>query len=187
MISDAIWKRFIAKVDRTDTCWLWRMANHTRCPYGSFYIPNDPGLISAHRAAYRIFVGPIPKGKFVLHDCDNPRCVNPFHLFLGNAQDNMSDKVRKGRQARGAKHGMARLTEAQVIEMRKLYKGNTARQVAEVFNVRIATVRAALGRTWKHIVTIVSLLLLATLFSSCASTPKDATPPPKFEYDDEDD
>ena len=80
----------------------------------------------AHRLSYELHNGPIPLGEgpygtCVLHTCDNPLCVNPAHLFLGSYQENATDMVKKGRQARGEKQGLVKLTEEQVAEIRRDY------------------------------------------------------------------
>lgn len=74
-----------------------------------------------HRAAWTEHVGEIPEGMQVLHLCDNPACYNIDHLFLGTNQDNMDDKVNKGRQYRGERHFAAKLNEAKVREIRSMY------------------------------------------------------------------
>jgi hypothetical protein len=71
----------------------------------------------AHRAAWEAAHGEIPSGLFVLHSCDNRRCVNVEHLRLGTHADNMSDRNQRGRTARGDRHGKAKLTDAQVREV----------------------------------------------------------------------
>ena len=68
--------------------------------YGCFWKDGKPML--AHRAAYELFIGPIPPGMLVLHKCDLPLCVNPQHLWLGTQTDNMQDAIRKGRLDRKA-------------------------------------------------------------------------------------
>lgn len=87
--------RFGAKVNVTETCWLWTGATNN-WGYGSFW--NGSRNVAAHRWSYEKFVGPIPDGSFVLHSCDVPNCVNPMHLFLGDHLDNMADMVAKGRE-----------------------------------------------------------------------------------------
>ncbi len=86
-------------------CWEWQ---GTRLPkgYGQRYKLLGEGL--AHRIAYRIVKGDIPDGGLVLHRCDNPPCVNPDHLFLGNHSDNRWDAVAKGRVLRGDAHPLRR-------------------------------------------------------------------------------
>ena len=74
--------------------------------YGSFAWrkkPRDPrsSNIGAHVASYRLFVGPIPKGKLVMHDCNNRSCVNPKHLLIGTQADNMAHCIKSGRTAKG--------------------------------------------------------------------------------------
>lgn len=97
--------RFEKKVHKTDGCWFWTGAK-TRDGYGVII---DGGVMkSAHRVAWELYRGPIPKqettqhGCCVLHRCDNPCCVNPDHLFLGSQLDNIADAVAKGRNRNGS-------------------------------------------------------------------------------------
>jgi hypothetical protein len=80
------WKRLV--VDRKTGCRIWRDSGHR--PYGAI-------TISTHRLAWELVNGPIPEGMHVLHRCDEPRCCNPDHLFLGTQAENMADMHRKGR------------------------------------------------------------------------------------------
>lgn len=97
-------ERFWSKVDTSagpNGCWLWQGALLPK-GYGQFTIGHQRGY--AHRFSYELAHGPVPPDMFVCHTCDNPRCVNPAHLFSGTTLDNVRDKVAKGRQPRGDSH-----------------------------------------------------------------------------------
>ena len=86
-----LWRR----VARGEACWLWT-GNTDAEGYGRIALEN--GLVRrTHQAAWIVTYGPIPPGLHVLHECDNPPCVNPAHLWLGTHADNMADRDAKGR------------------------------------------------------------------------------------------
>lgn len=96
--------------------------------------------------------GEIPKGIFVCHHCDNPKCINPKHLFLGTPLDNVRDMIAKGRgnKVKGAQIGTSKLTNKQVIEIRK--RELPRQQLAEKYNVSVGSIDLILaGKTWKHL------------------------------------
>lgn len=93
--------------EHTD-CWEWTAAINN-IGYGMFRFNNN-GMRTAHRVSYELHKGPIPEGQVVCHTCDNPKCVNPDHLWTGTMKDNMRDMASKGRHARymlGKKHKLA--------------------------------------------------------------------------------
>jgi hypothetical protein len=124
--------------------------------YGSFKvtIDNKRKHVRAHRVAYERVNGPIPCGQCVCHKCDTPLCINPEHMFLGTDTDNMADKTSKGRQARGASVGLAKMTEELVVELRRRYAmgGISILDLAREFGITQNPAWMAIKRkTWKHI------------------------------------
>src|SRR6267142_469485 len=110
-------ERFWSKIDKSGDCWLWT-AGSGSTGYGYFYIGRVQ--YAAHRFAWVSKHGPIPAGMQVLHSCDVRRCVR--HLFLGTQSDNIQDMHNKGRgfDNRGSRHPLAKLTEEDVEEIRRL-------------------------------------------------------------------
>jgi hypothetical protein len=87
-------------------CWIWLGGILKRGGYGSFnHRPSKTWMVRAHRMAWKLYRdATITKEDHVLHKCDNPICVNPDHLFIGDQALNMEDKSYKGRQLQGKNH-----------------------------------------------------------------------------------
>lgn len=138
-------KRFWDWVEKTDGCWLWRGST---CASGYGYFSIDNKTVKAHRTAWVIAHGDIPKGMCVCHHCDNPRCVRASHLFLGTFGDNNRDRARKGRSAHmaGETNVMAKLTDLEVEAIRSL-AGQPHAKIAKQFGVhRTVVSRILRGR-----------------------------------------
>lgn len=163
-------ERFWFRVEKTETCWLWRGYTN-EAGYGIIIEKNKHRRLT-HRFSWELHNGPIPGGLCVLHRCDTPACVNPAHLFLGTHSDNHADMVNKGRHqhgdghyrrldpsrglygdanpsrqhperlAHGENHVNARLTWEQVRSIRREYAagGTSLRRLAEDHGVAISTV-----------------------------------------------
>jgi hypothetical protein len=141
--------RFWSNVHKGERCWIWTAAKHR---YGYGACGKDYGDTRAHRAAWMLTNGPIPKGKVICHKCETKLCVNPAHLFLGTQADNMADNKAKGKSHYGERAWNVKLTDALVLEMRSLKGTATMRELAERYGVSQPTVWHVLsGRTWKHL------------------------------------
>jgi len=139
-------------------CWEFQ-GGRSRTGYGYFGIGNKKTML-AHRYAWTITNGPIPAGMNVCHRCDNPPCVRADHLFLETPTGNHADKVAKNRQAkgervtnRGTNSGMAKLTDADVLDIRRLYaEGVQQIELAPRYGISQGQIsKIVLRKTWAHI------------------------------------
>lgn len=127
----------------SDGCWEWQ-GRLEKNGYGRLRRHRLQRHVSVHRLSWELTFGAIPDGLCVLHRCDNRRCYNPEHLFLGTHKDNVQDMLQKGRSnnARGERHGRAKLSDAQVEQMRDQYAsgGYTQLDLARAYSVHTQTV-----------------------------------------------
>lgn len=149
--------RFWPKVDRCapEDCWEWQ-ASLTPKGYGQIARGRGRSPAAAHRVAWELTNGPIPGGQVLCHKCDNTKCCNPNHLFIGTQKDNMADAARKGRisrahQLKGEDHNQAKLTEDDVRAIRASDKSQ--KELAREYGVAKGTISFIVNRqTWKHVV-----------------------------------
>lgn len=154
-------ERFEKRVQRgeKDECWLW-LGQINYAGYGIF----SPAGISggrgdramAHRVAWELENGPIPKGKVICHKCDNPPCCNFNHLFCGTQLDNVKDCISKGRNRGpcGEKSSTAKLTSKEVLVIREIFDCGLAstRELTRMFGMSYPNIRAIVTRkNWRHI------------------------------------
>lgn len=148
---EEVHSRFWSRVQKNgpDECWLWT-GQRDRDGYGVISVRGKKRR--AHRIAYRLRYKDRPP--VVRHLCDNRPCCNPRHLQGGNQAQNMQDKVRKDRQARGSRNGRAKLSEEQVRRIRDLLRSGDIPQsdLAKSFGVSRSVIRdIEKGRTWRHV------------------------------------
>lgn len=149
-MADVLEKRFWPKVIKKgpNLCWEWRAALSNG--YGKFAAGDR--VVRAHRFSWELFYGPVPPGLYVLHRCDNRRCVNPSHLFLGTNAENLADMVAKGRSLRGERHGNAKLTTEQVQQIHVLSDSLMQKEIASLLGIGQQQVsRIVRGECWGHI------------------------------------
>jgi len=155
-----ITERFLAKVDKSGECWEWT-ARLNNGGYGQIRLGGR--FILAHRYSF-ILHHPITidllqhREICVCHRCDNRKCVNPEHLFLGSMKDNNDDKMAKGRwgggDKKGEKQAQHKLTETQVREIRGRWEegGITQRKLSVEYGVYYTTISKIISRkTWGHL------------------------------------
>lgn len=147
--------KFWSRVDKSSDCWEWQGAV-TAGGYGKCKCTrNGQTTWVAHRAAWMLIHGLIPEDLQVCHHCDNRLCVNPDHLFLGTAADNIRDMCLKGRQARpkGELHPMSKLTDKDVLAIRALgCKGVSRDILATRFGMSARMIHHILtGDNWTHL------------------------------------
>jgi hypothetical protein len=104
-----------------------------------------------HRYVYQLENGPLTSDQVVMHICDNPPCFNPEHLKVGTHADNVHDKVNKGRHCVGTENGSTKLSDEDVLSIRKDTRSHTS--IAKDYEVGRATIGQIMrGETWKHLI-----------------------------------
>ena len=141
--------RLWTKVNRKgqNDCWEWTGRVNE---WGYGILSEGTKYFYAHREAYKDVVGEIPSGMFVCHRCDNPKCCNPYHLWIGTAADNNKDKMNKGRHISlaGEKHWKAKLTNEQILLIAK--DKRSQRAIAAAYGVTKSVIqRIKSGTGWK--------------------------------------
>ncbi|MGC5820961.1 HNH endonuclease signature motif containing protein [Ralstonia pseudosolanacearum] len=147
-MAERFWEK--VEVQGADECWPW-LASTKQGGYGKILGDNGRFLL-AHRAAYQLAIGSIPENLVICHQCDNPNCVNPAHLFLGTQADNLRDMRAKGRgnPPKGRRHPNARLNDEIVAQIRADTRSH--RQLALEYGIGKSTVgMIKSGATWTHL------------------------------------
>jgi len=151
--SQTVEERFWSRVDKSggvDSCWPWT-STLWNTGYGQFFAKTQ---MTAHRVSWELAHGQIgDPDLFVCHKCDNRRCVNPAHLFLGTQADNLRDCKAKGRNSHGETHGTAKLKDGDAIKIRFLFFSGARNkgQIAKLFDICDKTVYEVCHRKrrWK--------------------------------------
>lgn len=148
-LSDRFWSK-VQKLGPNE-CWNWTAAVRRKDEgYGAFWFNRRHH--PASRIAWILTHGDINHGLVVCHKCDNPRCCNPNHLFLGTPKENDTDRVLKNRQCKGENMPNSVLTNEIVILLRNLAsKLGNVREAARRLNINYHTAWDACKRRWKHI------------------------------------
>lgn len=148
---DSLLSYFTKRVRKTSGCWVWK-AGKNKFGYGRARFRGKRH--GAHRIAWLLYKGEIPRDMWVLHKCDNTSCVNPDHLFLGTPKDNTHDMMKKGRDAfTGEKQWQSKLTIKEVIYIKENYfKAENKREFAKKMGISPShCCGIAYGNFWKHL------------------------------------
>lgn len=162
-------ERFWSKVTKTSPseCWPWTgyILRRRNGPQHGYFWAGHRQPIGAHVVARYIVTGEWPAGVMTLHTCDNPPCCNPAHLYLGTHRDNTRDMLSRKRDRatirpetydlhRGERSGQAKLTDAQVLEIRRLHAAGTHKnaELGRLFGVsKVLIGYIVKRRIWRHI------------------------------------
>jgi hypothetical protein len=145
--------RFWGKVSKgsNNECWIWNSAINGS-GYGSIKVNHK--VFGAHCFSYLLNKGEIPNNLVIRHICNNKLCVNPNHLSIGTAFENVHDTISQGRNCRGADSKTSKLKESDIIQIRDIYSKTKVSQakLAKVFGVSKGVIcRIITGQDWSHI------------------------------------
>lgn len=150
-MKERFWKHVNIKSD--NECWEWK-GNINRSGYGQFTIRHKN--YRSHRIAYDLTYDTIPDGKQVLHHCDNRKCCNPNHLFLGTNQDNMMDAKIKGKflGRDGKNNSNSKFMDFEIMEIRNLYMSGlySYRNLSNIYKTSHSNICNIINKkSWKNI------------------------------------
>lgn len=150
--SDVFWSR-VDKCDWVEVCWEWTRA---RFPDGYGVMKFKGKSTGTHRIAWMLTNGDIPDGMEICHECDNPPCCNPHHLFLGTKDQNQADKANKGRAFRGmgTMQSQSKLTDEDVrlIREKYVYRVYSAARLSKEFGIAESMILRIIHRkNWSHV------------------------------------
>jgi len=144
------------EIDDETGCWNWKLSLGSHGYGNTKYCGKNNRYACAHRLSYYVYRGEI--GKYhVLHTCDNRKCCNPEHLYLGTDKENCRDRILRGTHRnggnRGEEIGTAKVTEKQVREIKiRLKNGETPFQISKDYPIgKDAIYRIKWGRRWTHV------------------------------------
>ena len=141
-------ERFFSKISKTNYCWNWT-GTTLRKDRGQFW--DGTKRVYSARFSYEIHIGKIPYGYIICHKCDNPKCVNPDHLYAGTYQDNVNDRENRNRSNRrvGVENGASKLNPDKVRLIRQMPISKAANQ----FNVCRTTIKNIKNfKVWAHVI-----------------------------------
>ena len=148
-MNDTMEERFWSKVNKTEDCW-----NFSSIPshqYGELAKDRLGHRVLAHRYSWQIHFGDIPDNMLVCHRCDNTRCVNPEHLYLGTYLDNNKDRAVKNRSnpLKGDKNPCTKIKDDDIISIRDKYSSKlfTQQQLADIYNVSQGQISRIIKKT----------------------------------------
>lgn len=142
-----------------EECWEWQGTRHSR-GYGTFWVRTKGSLFKSHRIALVLSGVVLDPNLEAAHSCDNPPCCNPAHLHQVVHRKNMLEaserKLFRPNPPKGVKSPLAKLTELQVLEIRKQLRGGAKKyQLAKIFKVNRANIQhIAKGKTWAHLLPV---------------------------------
>jgi len=150
-VCNRFWVKVVIPNDYQNECWIYT-AGKDQDGYGIFAIEYD-WPIRAHKFAYQYYCGPV-KSECLMHECDTPECMSPYHIIPGTIHQNNTDRSMKGRSAIGAMGGNAKLTEAIVVNIKTLmkYHGWTNQKVATFYGIGTSNAsRIRNNKIWRHV------------------------------------
>lgn len=142
--------RFWSKVSKggPDECWVWKASAPKG--YGQFRVGRH--MVRANRFSYELHKGGLSDTDCVCHSCDNPRCVNPKHLFIGTNAVNSQDMKNKNRQANGERAGSAKLRTDEILQIRSLKGRMKQKDIGAMFGITQQAVSEIVNnKSWWHL------------------------------------